>query len=51
MILFGLSVTKPLLLKHNTSREKRVYVGAYLTGFVGTRQLFEEQRFYKHTNY
>jgi len=51
MILFGLSITKPLLLKNNSRREERVYVGAYLTGFEGTRQLFVEQRFYKQTSY
>jgi len=51
MFLFGLSITKPLLLKHSTRREKRVYIGACLTGFERTRQLFEEQRFYKQTSY
>jgi hypothetical protein len=51
MFLFGLSITKPLLLKQSTRREKTVYIGAYLTGFEGTRQLFEEQRFYKQTSH
>jgi hypothetical protein len=51
MFLFGLSITKLLLLKLSTRRKERVYVRAYLTGSEGNRQLFEEQRFYKQTSY